>query len=165
MNFRLSQSDIMKLRVFFTAVIFLLATGTFAQKVQLLVGSSANTDADGIYVYEFDMRTGQAAFKRKNNVNRPSYMAFSADRKFLYAITEGESISAYSYKSSVGELNPLNKQNSGGKGPIHISIDQGSSYIFASNYDGGSLTVLPIRRDGSLDTVTQSFLQEWGKHR
>lgn len=150
----------MKLTIIFTAIIFGFATMTFAQKVELVIGSAGNTGTDGIYIYEFNVLSGEASFKRRLEVNRPSYMALSKDKKFIYAITEGGNISAYAYKGPDEAPGLINKQTSGAKGPIHISVDKNSRYVFASNYDGGSLTVLPVRNDGSLGPVTQSLVQE-----
>jgi 6-phosphogluconolactonase len=37
-----------------------------------------------------------------------------------------------------------------GKGPCHISVDNTGQYVLVANYGGGSVTVLPIEKDGSL---------------
>lgn len=150
----------MKLKVFLTVAISSLWICSFAQNVQLLVGSAANKDTDGIYIYNFNTNTGEATLKKKVQVNNPSYMVFSAGQKYLYAITETANISSYVYNRPAGDLNFINKQSSGGKGPIHISTDKNGRYIFASNYDGGSLTVLPLRKDGTINPVSQTFVQE-----
>lgn len=147
--------------IFFAVIIVACARIAVAQNVNLLVGSAANDEkTDGIYLYEFNTATGEASFRKKTPVDRPSYLAFSKDRAHLYSITGGADISSYKYHAGSGELTFQNKQGSGGAGPIHISTDDRARYIFAANYDGGSLTVLPLEKNGSLSPVSQTLLQQ-----
>ncbi len=128
-----------------------------AQKFNLLVGSSSNAETDGIYVYEFNSQTGEITNKTKATVNRPTYIITSPDLKYVYSITESANISSFEYNKVSGELIYINKQSSGGAGPIHISEDFSGRYLFAANYDGGSLTALPVRVGGGLGPVMQTI--------
>ncbi len=145
--------------IFLFVLIWVTSFCGIAQTLDLLVGSSANTGKDGIYIYSFDPVTAEVTLKSKLSVNRPTYTSFSPDKRFLYAITEGANISSFRFSPSAGGLTLINKQSSGGQGPIHISTEKTGRFLFTANYDSGSLAVLPVQADGSLMPVTQVLLQ------
>jgi 6-phosphogluconolactonase (cycloisomerase 2 family) len=57
---------------------------------------------------------------------------------------------------SNGDLKILNAISSGGRGPAHVSVDPTGKYVFTANYGAGSVGVLSIKDDGSLDRVTDT---------
>ena len=60
-----------------------------------------------------------------------------------------------------GTLTLLNSEHTGGAGPCHVQVDQTDSYVVVANYFGGSVSLLPIRADGSLGARTD-FIQHHG---
>ena len=144
---------------------FLISTTLFAQgtKYHLLIGTyTAPGKSEGIYRYEFDSASGSLTYKSKTVIDNPSYFALSSDKKFLYSVSEGQSskINSFSFEPKTGELKFINSQPSGSSGPTHISVDKNRKYVFAANYGGGSITALPIEKNGSLGADIQDIKHE-----
>jgi 6-phosphogluconolactonase len=131
-------------------------------------GAVANGGSgQGIYLYEMNPTTGELTFiKLAANAASPSCLALHPSRKYLYAGNEidsfpgrqgnGGSVSAYAVDAESGNLDLLNAISSEGKGPAYISADHAGKYVFAANYDDGSIAVLPILPDGRLGAATDS---------
>jgi len=62
----------------------------------------------------------------------------------------GGAVSAFAIDSPNGDLRFLNQQPSLGADPCHLTVDRNRKNVLVANYTGGSVSVLPIRRDGSL---------------
>ena len=152
-------------KVFSFIACLILSATLFAQgtKYHLLIGTyNSPGKSEGIYIYEFDSGNGSLTYKSKVIADNPSYFALSTDRKFLYSVSEGQSskISSYSFEPKKGELKFINSQPSGSDGPTHISVDKNRKYVFAANYGGGSITALPVEKDGSLGADIQDIKHE-----
>jgi 6-phosphogluconolactonase len=139
-------------------------------KYLVYVGTYTQKASKGIYAYRFDPATdrltslGLAA----ESVN-PSFLAVDPSRRFLYAVNEisqyqGRSsggVSAFAIAPATGKLTLLNEVPSGGAGPCHVAVDKTGKYVLVANYDGGSLAVLPILKDGRLGEAS-AFVQHSG---
>ena len=53
-----------------------------------------------------------------------------------------------------GALTFINKQPTGGDHPCYVDVDKTGKWVFAGNYTSGSLSVLPVNKDGSLGAAT-----------
>ncbi len=123
----------------------------------------------GIYRYDLDLATGKLSGKAlAAEVSSPSYLAVYPNHKFLYAVNEGGTaetkkgaITAFAIDPKTGNLKMLNEKTSGGDGPCHLVVDAKGKNVLAANYGGGSVTVVPIKADGSLGTPT-AFVQHEG---
>ena len=113
----------------------------------------------GIHIFEVNCETGGLTAKGVHRMGTsPSHVAISADGKRLYSSNETDrvgpdkqgSVSAFSIDRNDGSLRLLNTVPSGGAGPTYVSIHPGGRFLFAANYFGGSVAVLPLREDGSL---------------
>src|SRR5690349_10650269 len=88
----------------------------------LLIGTYTKPGkSEGIYVYNFNVKTGDTAYKSKaTGISNPSYLAISRDHKKVYSVSEAGrgkgSISAYNFDPSSGELKFINSATSGGDG-------------------------------------------------
>ncbi len=81
----------------------------------------------------------------------PSFLAFSPDKRVLYAAHEGSNlIRAYAIHPTTGALTPLNGASSGGGGPAHVAVDRTGKWVVAANYGGNTVAVLPVNPDGGL---------------
>jgi 6-phosphogluconolactonase len=84
----------------------------------------------------------------------PSYLAFSPDEKFLYAIDENggdvSSVIAYSIDPTDGHLTLINVAPTGGQGAPHLAVHPSGDWIVATHYGSGEISVLPIRDDGGV---------------
>jgi 6-phosphogluconolactonase len=129
----------------------------------LLIGTYTTGKSQGIYVYHFDTGTGKVSYQDKvTGVNNPSYLAISNNRRFVYSVNEvgadrAGSVSSFSFDAKSGKLTLINKQPSNGAGPCYVSVDKANKNIFIANYAGGSLSVLPVKADGSLGEPSQTI--------
>lgn len=134
-------------------------------KLNLIVGTYTKPcDSKGIYVYEFDSKTGD--FKLKNNTENivnPSYLTVSSDNKFVYSVNETDNksaVSAFGFNSKSGKLDFINLQNPKGVGSCYIINDEKN--VITANYSSGSISVLGKNSDGSIGEVKQ-VIQHTGK--
>lgn len=133
---------------------------------KLLIGTyTTSTNNDGIWVYDFDTQTGNFTYKSKvSGVESPSYLAINRDGKHVYSVNEVRNggVSSFTFNPATGDLTFLNRISSGGDSPCYISVDDKDKYVFACNYVSGSLSAIPIMKDGSLGTNVQFIQQEGG---
>lgn len=134
-------------------------------KLNLIVGTYTNScDSKGIYVYNFDTKTGD--FKLKNiseKVVNPSYLALSSDNEFVYSVNENgkeSAVSSFRFNTNSGKLDFINKQNSKGADPCYIINDDKN--VIVANYSGGNISVFGRNNDGSL-TESKQVIQHYGK--
>jgi 6-phosphogluconolactonase len=131
------------------------------QEYLLLTGTYTNGDSKGIYMNRFNAGTGVITpISITENVENPSYMAVSSNGRFVYAVNENGGgkeggISSFALDKSKGTLKFLNKQNTSGEHPCYVSVDKSGKWAFTANYTGGSLSVFPIREDGTLGELAQ----------
>ena len=155
------------------ALLLILCSNAFSQKnPYLIIGNYTSGKSKGILVYRFDTNSGQLDSISEIITSNPSFLAFSPDKKFIYAVNEdakdktsgmgGGAISAFSFDKTKGILTPLNKSASGGQHPCHVTVDKTGHWVIAGNYTSGSIGVLPINNDGSIGTTTQ-IVQHQGK--
>lgn len=132
----------------------------------MLIGSATNPGKSegGIYVYEFDSQSGKATYITKAIVST-NFLTVSSDRKFVYSVGDSNRVTyvnAFAFNSKTGELKFLNKQPLGNVYGTYISIDAADKYVFTANYSGGSVSAIPIEKNGSLAPDIQ-FLQYTGQ--
>lgn len=141
----------------------------FSQENYLLIGTYTSGKSEGIYVYKFDSKTGDAKSVSSIKASNPSYLAVSPNQKYVYAVNENADstkytvtghIAAYSFNKATGTLSFINKQESGGKHPCYVAIDKTGKWVFAGNYSSGSVAVLPVKTNGSLDSAKQTIQHE-----
>lgn len=127
----------------------------------LLTGTYTDSGSEGIYVYRFDPANGELVhISTASGLDNPSFLVVAPDRRHVYAVSEsGENGKAYafSFDPATGLLSLLNEQPSGGAGPCYINIDSASKNVLVGNYGGGSLSVLPVKEDGSLAAPVQTI--------
>lgn len=90
-----------------------------------------------------------------------SYLALSADGKFLYSTAEGTEGAVAAYAVEGSALRPLNSESSKGKGPTHLLVDPARKNVIVVNYGSGSTSCLPVKADGSLAPAS-AFVQHVG---
>lgn len=132
------------------------------------VGTYTNESSEGVYAFNYNSNTGELSPIGSAKLNNPSFVALHPSGKYLYAINEiselnGEKVGAISALaiSDSGELTELNVQSVKGPGPCHLCIDATGKYALVANYGGGSVCVLPIGEDGSLQEASD-FIQHHG---
>jgi len=136
---------------------------TFGQSYYLYIGTYTSKTSEGIYVYEFNSKTGDVkpVSIAKGNRN-PSFLAVSPDEKFLYALAgnNGDSVKAFNIESS-HQLTLLNAQSLAGSfGACHLEVDKTGRWLIVGNYGSGSVTVMPIQSNGMLEKASQTIQHE-----
>lgn len=132
-------------------------------KFFLLVGTYTNGNAsEGIYVYDFDDTSGQMTeVAHTNHVVNPSYMALSANGKYLYAVNENTDestkgmISAFAFNDKTGQLDFLNTQPTNGDAPCYVAIDSLGKNVAEANYNGANFSIYKTDTSGKLWPATQ----------
>lgn len=130
-----------------------------AQSIPLYTGTYTDGDSQGIYQATFNTETGELShFKLAAETQDPSYIAYSPNKRFIYAVGEGGegTVSAFKVKEN-GTLEFLNTVPSNGGAPCHISINPAGNKAVVSNYVGGNVSVYEIKDDGTLNPAYQVF--------
>jgi 6-phosphogluconolactonase len=132
----------------------------------MYVGTYTSGASKGIYAYRFDSAAGKTTpIGLVVETENPSFLAIHPNRRFLYAANEismyngqaAGSVSAFAIDPATHALKLLNRVSSSGPGPCHITVDKTGRWLFAANYDSGSVTALPIHEDGSLGEASAFF--------
>jgi 6-phosphogluconolactonase len=149
-----------------TCFLFTMIISTAQTKLTLLIGTYTKTGkSEGIYVYEFDTATGKAAYRNKaTGVENPSYLAIAKGSQFVYAVNEGGpgkgAVSSFSFDKETGTLKMLNQVPSNGDSPCYVAVTEDRDHLFVGNYTGGSLSAIPIQKDGTLGSHAQVIRHE-----
>jgi 6-phosphogluconolactonase len=129
-----------------------------AQNIPLFVGTYTNPESKGIYYYDFNTETGKLTNKKLavEAVN-PSFIAYSTNKEFLYAVSESDAGSLVaSYKvNKNGTLTFINNTSSNGNGPCHVQLNKESTKAVVSNYGGGTVSIYNVEKNGSLTNAFQ----------
>lgn len=160
-------------KLFISLSVLLLPALVMAQKkdksatpkvFDLLIGGYTAPDGNrGITVYRFYAETGRVAYLSEVETVSPSFLCVSPDRKFVYSVNATPAdggVSAFSFDYNTGSLKFINRQPSVGGNPAHVTIDKDAKNVIVSNYGNGTLSVLPINKDGSLAPATQTIVAE-----
>lgn len=154
-------------KIFSLLPFVLLCFNVHAQQANynLLIGTYTKPGkSEGIYTYNFNTYNGATKLKSiTKNVQDPSFLAISPDRKSVYAVNENgdqSSVSAFRFSPYSGKLTLLNKKESYGADPCYVIAD--NKHVIIANYSGGSITVYGRNADGSL-TDAKQVIQHTGK--
>jgi 6-phosphogluconolactonase len=117
------------------------------------VGTYTNAASKGIYTFRLNCSMGTASEPTLAvESSNPAFLATHPNRRFLYAANENPSgsVSAYSIDPANGRAILLNAVSSRGSGPCHVALDGTGRWLFAANYNSGSVAVFPLGVDGKL---------------
>jgi 6-phosphogluconolactonase len=140
------------------------------EKLWVYIGTYTQRGSKGIYRFELDLASGKLTPRGLAAATKdPSFIAIHPSRRFLYAVGEtgglggkpAGTVSAFAIDAESGKLTLLNQQSSGGPGPCYVVTDKKGKHVLVANYEGGSVSVLPIRKDGRLGKAT-AFQQHKG---
>ncbi|WP_099347681.1 lactonase family protein [Acetobacter aceti] len=123
----------------------------------------ADANAKGITLFEMNAETGVLTqLGQITPADNPSFLALSADHRFLYVVNEisdfggqkSGSATAYSIDQRTGVITKLNTVATGGADPAFLSVHPSGRYLLVANYTGGSAAVIRIQPDGSLGELS-----------
>jgi 6-phosphogluconolactonase len=111
-----------------------------------------NARGEGLSVFRVDPATGiWTSVQVLRDLTNPSFLAFDRQRRFLYTVHGDLSeISAFRIDPQSGMLTFITQESTGGKNPVHLSVDPTNRFIIVANHISSSLAVLPIGTDGAL---------------
>ncbi|MCH2129537.1 MAG: lactonase family protein [Pirellulaceae bacterium] len=145
----------------FVAFLVLVASSS-ADTMRVYVGTYNDSNSQGIYRFDLNLAGGQVtdpvlAAKATN----AGFLEIHPSGNFLYATGQaglhegdkGRTATAYAIKNS-GDLKPINTQPTKGVAACHLTVGPRGKNVLVASYDGGTTSVLPIRRDGGLATVS-----------
>jgi 6-phosphogluconolactonase len=142
-------------------------TSTTPKELLVYFGTYTTEKSKGIYLSRLDLSSGAltppALVAETTN---PSFLAVHPSGNLLYAANEvrdlnqqpGGAVSGYAVDRTTGVLTALNQQSSRGGGAVHLVVDKAGRNVLVSNYGGGSVAVLPIKADGTLQPAS-AFVQ------
>lgn len=140
--------------------------GTFSSPLQDMLPTQVDLppgNGRGIHIFQVDRKTGgllpRGVFELGTS---PSHLALNAAGDRLYSTNETDrvgdegqgTVSAFAIDPQNGSLRLLNTVTSGGAGPTYASLHPSGRYLLVANYFGGSVSVLPIKEDGTLGEAT-----------
>jgi 6-phosphogluconolactonase len=108
----------------------------------------------GIMVYAMDGGGAWTPVQLVPDLVNPSFLALDRRRRVVYAAHgDEEYASAFAIDEISGRLTALNRQSTGGKNGVHLAVDASNRFLVVGNYASGTVAVLPIARDGSLEPL------------
>jgi 6-phosphogluconolactonase len=118
-----------------------------AQSHKMYVGTyTSGSESNGVYVYDFDEKSGNATFVKTIPMSNPSFLVRNDD--ILYAVNEDTKgmLTAYDLKNDI----VINQVSTGGMHPCHVSLSPNQPLAVVSNYSSGSLGLLSLNSNGSI---------------
>jgi 6-phosphogluconolactonase (cycloisomerase 2 family) len=120
------------------------------------LGTYTSSGGKGIAKGRLDPATGRLTVDSwQAGIADASWLELSADRRFLYAVSEQvpNGLVSSLKLSAGGDPSPLNSKATG-SAPVHLTIHPGGRYLVSSHYGGGAVAVHPILTDGSVGAAT-----------
>jgi 6-phosphogluconolactonase len=118
----------------------------------------------GIYAWRFQPATGKMTpLGLVAETSNPSFLAVHPNQHFLYAVNENNNgmVTSFAIDEASGKLKQLNQVSTKGGGPCHLTTDRSGRFLYAANYNTGSVAAFPIHDDGSLGDAS-AFIQHSG---
>lgn len=121
---------------------------------------TGKSGSKGIYAFRLSRDSGVLTpLGLVAETTNPAYLCIATDRRHLYAVNEiskfggkdSGAVSAFSINETTSQLTLINQQPTGGSGSCFLSTGKDGHHVFVANYGGGSVAVLPIAKDGSLE--------------
>lgn len=142
--------------------------------MELLIGSyTVGSDSEGIYRVNLDLSLGSLAPATLSSAAiNPSFLLRHPHLPIVYCVNE-ISGSDDAGRVSWFELNPdgscafAGQVASGGQDPCHLAINKQANLLAVANYTSGSLSLVAVNSDGSLDKLqyVQSHADRWLERR
>ncbi len=128
-------------------------------KLFVFVGSYAESEDSGVYVYSFDENTGELTrLQDVTGLKNPTFLNIDPNQHKLYAISEKQSLEgtkigevvAYSIDPTTGNLKLIDRNNSVAATTCHIQRDPSEKFLTVTSYHGGMIGLMAIEQDGSV---------------
>lgn len=114
--------------------------------MKFLIGTYTSLGGPGVCVAE--AVSGHLSLISANgSVDNPNYLILSRDGKTVYttASMRGGKGAVAAFRFENGECVPLSIQPCGGDETCHLTLDEDEEFLYAANYNSGSVSVFPVR--------------------
>ena len=131
------------------------ASASDPQKEVFYVGTYGQGEEGGIRRYSLNTADGTVELLGVTpGVDSPSFLAIDKKGEHLYTVmldaAKQDKVAAFAIDPKTSELKLLNSQPARGVHPCHVILDVDNTHAITANYVGGSVSVFPIAKDGSL---------------
>lgn len=134
----------------------------------LYIGSYGAAEETTIHVCSFNGETGEISIiQHVNGIENASYLTVHPNGQHLYAASEtattgdsdGGSVVAFHIDEATGQLRSSNSRSlTHGAHTCYISTDDKGQALFAANYTGGNVALIPLNAQGEL--ATEAIVQQ-----
>lgn len=128
-----------------------------------------NARGDGITVWSVNDATGDLTqVQTVGDLVNPSFLLRHPTLPVLYTVHgDQQQVSSFRIDPASGHLTFLNRQDCGGRNPVHLALSPDARRLVVSNHLSSSLAVLPVADDGALLPLAQLLTLEGtpGPHR
>jgi 6-phosphogluconolactonase len=127
------------------------------------VGTYTGETSRGIYAFRFDDSSGGLTpLGLAAETPSPSFLASSANGRFVFAVNELQSfqgaasgsVTSFAADPVTATLTEISVQPTRGAGPCHLALDRTGRYLAVANYGGGNFALFPVGGDGRLQPAT-----------
>jgi 6-phosphogluconolactonase len=152
--------------IFIFMLCFLMAAcnRSNTDKVFFYIGTFTGNGAEGIYLSQFDTKTGVATPpKFVAKLVNPSFQTVSCCGDYLFSVGEQGAegyLSSFSIDNETGMLSPVENHPSLGRGPCYVAFP-GNGYLFAANYRTGTVGKFAVS-EGIFNHDDASIYQHFG---
>jgi len=136
---------------------------TSSPEISMVVGTYTDSGSHGIYSYCFNQETGEAESLDSLAMTNPSYLTFSVDRQYIYAVSETGADQA---SLNIIRLNPRGSMRlldtilAEGADPCYVATN--GRFTITANYSGGSMSVFQLIPQRSKASLVCRFLGSTG---
>ena len=120
------------------------------------VGTYTDGQSQGIYKYQLNSDGTMAQVGLAAKTKNPSFLALSADKKYLVAVNEIADVegkgSVDSYSLDGDSLVFLSRSSSGGAHPCFVAVNT-TGQVLVANYTGGNVGLLQLDGNGKLSEL------------
>ncbi len=126
------------------------------------IGSFTAAGGPGIVTAAVAPGTGElTVLSGTDRLPDPSFLTLAPDGNTLYAVSETAEGAVAAFRVSGDKPEPAGRPVPvGGDGPTHLALHAG--HVLTANYGSGSVTVVPLRADGTLARAASGVLRHTG---
>ncbi|MEV5343934.1 lactonase family protein [Streptomyces sp. NPDC052676] len=131
------------------------------QRRRAFIGSFTAAGGPGVVTAAVDPDSGALTLlSGVDGLPDPSYLALAPDGRTLYAVSETAEGAVVAYRVDGAVPEPAGAPVRVGGGPTHLSVYAG--HVLTADYGSGSVTVVPLRADGTLAAAASGTLRHTG---
>lgn len=140
-----------------------------SQRMLVFVGSYAELDGPGVYVYAFEEESGKLErLDQVSGLKNPTFLNVDASGLKLYVIHEGTDaqggktgeIVSFRIDPVQGTLQEINRGIALNNSTCHIQRDATNQFLIVTSYHGGNVGLVALEQDGVVGKALHSVQHE-----